>query len=85
MRRYFFHLEGGPKGEFVSDNRGQVLPDDGAARREAEAIAAALKKRHGNAWRVIVADQWGHDFAATPARPRAEDSANQGTESQQRR
>jgi hypothetical protein len=26
MPWYFFHLEGGPKGELISDNRGQVLP-----------------------------------------------------------
>jgi hypothetical protein len=70
MPQYFFHLEGGPKGG--TDKRGQVLPDDGAARREAEAIAAALKKRRGNAWRVVVADEWGHDFMAIPARLIAE-------------
>jgi hypothetical protein len=68
MPRYFFHLEGRFKSERIADKRGQVLPDDGAARREAEAIATALKKRQGNAWRVVVTDEWGHEFAAIPAR-----------------
>jgi len=66
MPRYFFHFEGGPEGELIADKRGQVLPDDFAARREAEAIVAALKKRRGNACCVIVADEWGHDFTAFP-------------------
>jgi hypothetical protein len=72
MPRYLFHLEGGPKGELIADKRGKVLPEDFAARREAEEIAAALKKRRGNAWRVIVVDEWGHDFMAIPARVTAQ-------------
>jgi hypothetical protein len=79
MPRYFFHLES--KGEKIADVQGLVLSDDFAARREAEAVAAALKKRHGNAWRVIVRDEYGHEFTAIPARLRTEDSANVGTES----
>ena len=40
MPRYYFHLEGG---EQIADKRGRDLPDDNAARREAEGIAAALQ------------------------------------------
>jgi hypothetical protein len=33
MPRYFFHLEGGE--ERIADRRGQILPDEAAALREA--------------------------------------------------
>jgi hypothetical protein len=59
--RYFFHLEAGLGGERIADKRGCVLPDDSAARREAAGITAALERRRGNVWRVIVANEWGHD------------------------
>jgi hypothetical protein len=74
MPRYFFHLKGGLGGsELVTDKRGHLLPDDGAARRQAEVIAAALRRRHGNAWRVIVADEWSEEvIMMIPAPLRAE-------------
>jgi hypothetical protein len=60
----FFHLEGSSGGgELVADKRGQVLLDDGAVRREAEAIAASMRLRRCDAWSVIVANEaneWGH-------------------------
>jgi hypothetical protein len=73
MPRYFFHLEGGREGcELIADKRGHVLPDDGAARREAQGIVEALRRRRGNAWCVIVANEWGHDVMEIPAALRAE-------------
>jgi hypothetical protein len=72
MPRYFFHLEGGLGGERIADKRGHVLPDDNAARREAVGIAAALKRRHGNVWRVIVANERGHDVTEIHEPLRAE-------------
>ena len=59
MPRYFFHLEGS---ERIQDKRGQILPNDDAARREAEAIARALRKRSGNTWRVTVTYGNGEDI-----------------------
>ena len=41
MPRYFFHLEG--REERIADRRGQLLPDDAAALREANLVAAALR------------------------------------------
>jgi hypothetical protein len=64
MPRYFFHLEGG---ERIEDKRGHVLRDDNAARREAEGIAAALERRPGNVWRVLVTNEWGHDVTENSA------------------
>jgi hypothetical protein len=64
MPRYFFHLEGS---ELIEDKRGHVLRDDNAAWREAEGITAALERRPGNIWRVIVTNEWGHDIAEIPA------------------
>jgi hypothetical protein len=63
MPRYFFHLEGG---ERIEDKRGYVLRDDNAARREAEGIAA-LERRPGNVWRVLVTNEWGHDVTENSA------------------
>jgi hypothetical protein len=57
MPRYYFHLEGG---ERIADKRGRDLPDDNAARREAEGIAAALQRSRGRIWGVIVTNEWGH-------------------------
>jgi hypothetical protein len=58
MPRYFFHLE---DGERVEDKRGHLLPDDTAARREAEKIGAALRRCRGPVWSVIVTNEWGHE------------------------
>jgi len=55
-----------------ADKRGHVLPDDGAARREAQGIVEALRRRRGNAWCVIVANEWGHDVMEIRAALRAE-------------
>ena len=57
MPRYFFHLE---DDERIEDKRGRDLPDDSAARREAEGIAAALQRCRGHVWSVIVTNEWGH-------------------------
>jgi hypothetical protein len=58
MPRYFFHLE---DGERVEDKRGHLLPDDSAARREAERIEAALRRCRRPVWSVIVSNEWGHE------------------------
>jgi len=57
MPRYYFHLEGS---ERIADKRGRDLPDDNAARREAEGISAALRQSRGGVWSVIVTNEWGH-------------------------
>jgi hypothetical protein len=58
MPRYFFHLEDSRR---VEDKRGHLLPDDTAARREAEKIEAALRRCRGPVWSVIVTNEWGHE------------------------
>ena len=63
MPRYFFHLE---DGERIADKRGHNLADDIAARREAEAIATALRRARGRVWRVIVTNEAGHDVTEIP-------------------
>jgi hypothetical protein len=63
MPRYFFHLEG--RGERVADRRGQILPDE-AALREAKLVAAALRTYRGEAWRVVLTNEWGHKVTQTP-------------------
>ena len=63
MPRYYFHLEGG---EQIADKRGRDLPDDNAARREAEGIAAALQRSRGRVWAVIVTNEWGHTVIEIP-------------------
>jgi hypothetical protein len=60
MPRYFFHLEDGDR---IPDNRGHILPDDEAACREAQKMVAALRRCRAKSWRVIVANEWGHDIA----------------------
>jgi hypothetical protein len=57
MPRYFFHLESGE--ERVADRRGQILPDEGSAVREANEVADALRRYRREAWRVIVTNEWG--------------------------
>jgi hypothetical protein len=64
MPRYFFHLEG--RGERVTDRRGQILPNEDAALREASLVAAALRKYRGEAWGVIVTNEWGHEVTQIP-------------------
>ena len=64
MPRYFFHLEGN---ERIADRRGHDLPDDSAARREAEGIAIALRRARGPVWRVIVTNEAGHEVTDIPA------------------
>jgi hypothetical protein len=63
MPRYFFHLEG--REERIADRRGQILSDE-AALREANLVAAALKIYRGQAWRVIVTNEWEHEVTQTP-------------------
>jgi hypothetical protein len=63
MPRYFFHLE---DGERIADKRGLDLPDDNAALREAEGIAAALRRARRRVWRVIATNEAGHDVAEIP-------------------
>jgi hypothetical protein len=63
MPRYFFHLENGGR---IEDKRGHNLPDDSAARREAEGIAAALLRSRGRVWSVVVTNEWGHDVIEIP-------------------
>jgi hypothetical protein len=65
MPRYFFNLEG--REERITDRRGQVLPNENAALREAKEIAAALRKYRADAWRVIVTNEWGHEITEAPA------------------
>jgi hypothetical protein len=71
MPRYFFHLEG--REERIADRRGQILPDEGSAVREANEVAAALRKYRGEAWGVIVTNEWGHQVTqiATPLKASA--------------
>ena len=64
MQRYFFHLEG--RGERVADRRGQMLPDEAAALREAKLVATALRMYRGEAWRVILTNEWGHEVTQIP-------------------
>jgi hypothetical protein len=71
MARYFFHLEG--RNERIADRRGQILPDDGAALREADRVAAALRTYREEPWRVIVTNEWGHEV--TEAAPPLQASA----------
>jgi hypothetical protein len=59
MPRYFLHLEG--REERITDRRGQILPDEDAALREANEVAAALRKYRGEAWGVILTNEWGHE------------------------
>jgi hypothetical protein len=61
----FFHLEG--REERIADRRGQVLPDEAAALREANLVAAALRTYRGEAWRVIVTNEWGHEVTQNTA------------------
>jgi hypothetical protein len=64
MPRYFFHLESGE--ERVADRRGQILPDEGSAVREANEVADALRRYRREAWRVIVTNEWGHEVTQIP-------------------
>jgi hypothetical protein len=59
MPRYFLHLEG--REERITDRRGQILPDEDAALRESNEVAAALRKYRGGAWGVILTNEWGHE------------------------
>ena len=70
MPRYFFHLEG--RGERVADRRGQILPDEAAALREANLVAAALRTYRGEAWRVILTKRMGARSQSTPNPVRGE-------------
>jgi hypothetical protein len=68
MPRYYFHLEGA---ERIADRRGLDLPDDNAAQREAEGIAAALRRSRKRGWNVIVTNEWGHRVTEIPGPLRA--------------
>jgi hypothetical protein len=65
MPQYFFHLKG--RGERVADRRGQILSDEAAALCEANLVAAALRVYRGEAWRVILTNEWGHEGSEAPA------------------
>jgi hypothetical protein len=64
MPRYFLHLEG--REERITDRRGRILPDEVAALREANEVAAALRKYRGEAWAVILTNEWGHEVTQVP-------------------
>jgi hypothetical protein len=46
--------------------RGQILSDAAAALREADEVAAALRKYRGEGWGVISTNEWGHEVTQTP-------------------
>jgi hypothetical protein len=64
MPRYFFHLEG--REERIADRRGQILLDEAAASREAKLVATVLRTYRGEAWGVIVTNEWGHEVTQIP-------------------
>jgi hypothetical protein len=68
MPLYYFHLRGR---ERIADKRGRDLRDDGAARREAEGIVAALQRSRGQAWSVLVTNERGHHVTEIPEPQRA--------------
>ncbi len=65
MARYFFHLEDG----HLSDDKGDELPNDGAARDEALRVARDLTKNRTGGKRcwVIATDLAGAEVARVPA------------------
>ena len=65
MPRYFFHLES--RNERIVDRRGQILPDERSAEREAVEVAVALRRRRGEAWGVIVTNESGQEVTQIPA------------------
>ena len=69
MPQYFFHLE--CYVERIIDKRGQILPDEDAALREAKEIAAALRKFRGETWWVMVTNEGGHEVTQAPTRVKA--------------
>jgi hypothetical protein len=44
-----------------------MLPDEAAALREAKLVATALRMYRGEAWRVILTNEWGHEVSEAPA------------------
>ena len=64
MPQYFFHLE--CYEERIIDKRGQILPDEDAALREAKEIAAALRKFRGETWWVMVTNEGGTRSHSSP-------------------
>jgi hypothetical protein len=68
---YFFHLEDRKR---VEDKRGHLLPDDSAARREAERIEAALRRCRRSVWSVIVTNEWGHEVTQVLAPSQSSDT-----------
>jgi hypothetical protein len=65
MPRYFFHLE--CHEERITDKRGQVLPNEDVALREAKEITAALRNYRGERWWVVVTNEAGHEVTQAPA------------------
>jgi hypothetical protein len=65
MPTYFFHLEGG---RLVVGQTAEELPDDEAARREAELVSRdiARNRANGRVWRVVVTNESGDKIAAIP-------------------
>jgi hypothetical protein len=57
--------------ERVADRRGQIPPDEGSAVREANEVAAALRRYRGESWRVIVTNEWGHEITQIPTPSKA--------------
>jgi hypothetical protein len=60
----FFYLES--REERITDRRGQILPDEDAALRKANEVAAVLRRYRGEAWGIKVTNEWGHEVTQIP-------------------
>jgi hypothetical protein len=74
MPRYFFHCSMGDR-DTIKDETGSQLPDDDAARRQAERIAgelaeprAAREDASWQGWSVRVVDEVGREVCSVPVR-----------------
>jgi hypothetical protein len=65
MPTYFFHLEGD---RLVVGQTEEELPDDDAARHEAELVSRDLARNraNGRVWHVVVTNESGDKIAAIP-------------------
>ena len=77
-----FHLEG--RGERVADRRGQMLPDEAAALREAD-LAAALRTCRGEAWSPVRGECLGHQTRTPGQRWRSRSAQSPPSRPQSRR
>jgi hypothetical protein len=66
MPRYFFHLES--PNERIADRRGEALPDERSAERQAVEVAIALRQHRGETWGVVVTNERGHEVTQISAR-----------------